>query len=259
MALVSILENIGLTDKEAAVFLALLEFQEALPSTVSKKAKIKRPTTYVILEQLERKGLVSHVKKGRVLYYRALDPRRLLDIQHDRYAALEKALPELLQLHSKYEATPQMTIFEGKEGLIRIMDDTLTAKTELLCWADVTTAVSTTLKDYYPGYITKKVKNKIWLRGIFCYDKAALRFKKFSEKELREIYMIPKEKFPFKNEINIYDDKVAIISHSDQVGIIIQNKNIADTQRAIFGLGFEYAKILEKDLLTKDDKKYLAS
>lgn len=258
MSLISVLENIGLSDKEAAVFLALLEFQEALPSTVSKKAKIKRPTTYVILEQLERKGLVSHVKKGHVLYYRALDPRRLLDIQHDRYDSLKRALPELLQLHSKYEATPQMTVFEGKEGLIRIMDDTLTAKTELLCWADVTTAI-TTLKDYYPGYIAKKVKNNIWLRGIFCYDKAALRFKKFGEKELREIYMIPKEKFPFKNEINIYDDKVAIISHSDLVGIIIQNKNIADTQRAIFEFGFEYAKILEKNLLTKDDKKYLAS
>ena len=53
----------------------------------------------------------------------------------------------------------------------------------------------------------------------------------------------------FKNEINIYDDKVAIISHEDQIGVIIQNKNIADTQRSIFELGFEYAKILEKQKL----------
>ncbi len=75
-------------------------------------------------------------------------------------------------------------------------------------------------------------------------------FKKFGEAELREIYLIPKEKFPFRNEINIYDDKVAIISHEDEIGVIIQNKNIADTQRSIFELGFEYAKILERDLLT---------
>ncbi len=73
----------------------------------------------------------------------------------------------------------------------------------------------------------------------------AIKFKERGKEELREIYIIPKEKFPFYNEINIYDDKVAIISHQDQGGVIIQNQFIADTQRSIFKLGFKYAKIIE--------------
>jgi hypothetical protein len=48
--------------------------------------------------------------------------------------------------------------------------------------------------------------------------------------------------------INIYDDKVAIVSHQDQVGVIIENKNIADTQRSIFNFAFDYAKILESGM-----------
>ena len=64
------------------------------------------------------------------------------------------------------------------------------------------------------------------------------------KEELRELYFIPRNEFPFKNEINIYDDKVAIISHEDNVGVILQNKNIADTQRSIHKLTFNYAKIL---------------
>lgn len=246
MDIQKILQNIGLSDKETKIYLALLELKETLPSTISRKTKVKRPTTYVILEQLQKKGLVSHIKRGRALYFQALNPHSLLEDQYNKYTALEKALPELLGLHEKYSSIPQMSLFEGKEGLIRIMEDTLTTKTELLCWADVEEAITTCLKDYYSSYIKKKIARKIWLKGIFTYGKLAIQFKKRGKEELREIYMIPKEKFPFRNEINIYDDKVAIISHEDEIGIIIQNKNIADTQRAIFKLGFEYAKILEK-------------
>ncbi len=245
MDLSKILENIGLSEKEAGVYLALLELKEALPSSISRRAGIKRPTTYVVLDELQAKGLVSHVKKGKWQYFQAINPHSLLEKEYSRYHGLELALPELLQMHHRYAVTPQMQVFGGKEGLIQIMEDTLTAKTDLLCWADVTMAVTTCLKDYYPEYIRKKVARGIWLRGFFCSDPLAVKFKKRGKEELREIYLIPKDKYPFKNEINIYDDKVAIISHEDEMGVIIRNKNIADTQRSIFKLGFEYAKILE--------------
>ncbi|MBT5517005.1 hypothetical protein HOK22_03775, partial [Candidatus Peregrinibacteria bacterium] len=63
-------------------------------------------------------------------------------------------------------------------------------------------------------------------------------WKEREKTELREVLLIPKEKYPFKNEINIYDDKVSIISHEDQTGIIIRNKTMADTQRIIFDFAF---------------------
>lgn len=245
MNLNKILQHIGLSNKEAKIYLALLELKEALPSVISRRSGVKRPTTYVVLDQLQKQGLVSHVKKGKLEYFQPVNPHSLLEKEYNKYHALENALPELLQMHQKYAVTPQMQVFEGKEGLIRIMEDTLTTSTDLLCWADVKMAVDTCFKDYYPEYVRKKVERKIWLRGVFCDDKFARQFKKRSKAELREVYLIPKEKFPFKNEINIYDDKIAIVSHQDEVGVIIKNKNIADTQRAIFKLGFEYAKMLD--------------
>ena len=53
---------------------------------------------------------------------------------------------------------------------------------------------------------------------------------------------IPENKYKFENEINIYDDKVSIISPKDQMGVIIQNQAIADSQRALFYMAFENAK-----------------
>lgn len=252
-----LLQRIGLNEKEAKIYLTLLNLKESPISFIAKKSNLKRPTVYVILEALEKNGFVSHFKREKVLYYRASDPKLILESERNKIQDLERALPELQSIQSQFEIVPQMSVYQGKNGLIQIMEDTLNTKEELLCWCDVDLAINTILSDYFPTYLEKKIKKNIWLKGIFTHNEGGLRHKKNQVSELREVYLVPKEKFPFKNEINIYDDKVAIISHQDAVGVIIQNKSIADTQKAIFNLAFEYAKLLERDLLTAEDKAYL--
>lgn len=253
----NLLQRIGLNEKEAKVYLTLLELKESPISLIAKKSNLKRPTVYIILETLEKNGFASHFKREKVLYYRASDPKLILESEKNKIQELERALPDLQSIQSRFEIVPQMSVYQGKNGLIQIMEDTLNSKEELLCWCDVDLATNTILSDYFPRYLEKKIQKKIWLKGIFMHNEGGLRHKKNQDTELREVYLIPKDKFPFKNEINIYDDKVAIISHEDCVGVIIQNKSIADTQKAIFNLAFEYAKILEKGLLSPKEKAYL--
>ena len=60
---------------------------------------------------------------------------------------------------------------------------------------------------------------------------------KANKEELRESILLPEKEFPISNEINIYQNKVAILSFGDEkIGIIIESQQIADTQRAIFNL-----------------------
>ena len=248
-----LLQKLGLSKREAEIYLALLELNEALPSTLAKKVGQKRPTCYLTLEKLQTRGLASSVKKKGLLYYQATKPDYFLEKERARAQELEKtltsltsALPELLTLHQKFTATPQMSVFYGKEGLIQIMEDTLSTKENLLCWANVELAYNS-LRDYYPSYIKKKVARKIWVRGIFCDDETGRKFQSRGTKEFREVYLIPKAEYPMKNEIIIYDDKVSILSHEDQIGVIIQNQNIADTQKAIFKFAFEQARKIYKN------------
>jgi len=65
-------------------------------------------------------------------------------------------------------------------------------------------------------------------------------------KYLREVVLVPKQQFPLNLEINLYDDKVAIMAHEDLVGVIIQNASISEMLKSIFLMNFEYAKILEE-------------
>lgn len=254
-----VLESAGISEREAKVYLTLLQLSESTPAAIAKFTGIKRSTVYLTLATLTTRGLVSSHRKGSKTFFSALNPHALLDDMHSRFQALEQVLPEIEQLGLSHKTIPQVTVYEGKKGLVRAMEDTLTTSMDLLCWGDVRLATSSVLEDYYPDYIRKKVAKNIWVRGIVSYDREAVEFKKRGVKELRELYLVPKEKFPFRNEINIYEDKVAIIAHADLVGVIIRNKNIADTQRSIFRLAFEYAPILERKILSERDRRYLGA
>ena len=55
------LKELGLAEKEAKVFLASLELGSSAVQEIAKKAEINRATTYVIIEKLMKKGLMSSV------------------------------------------------------------------------------------------------------------------------------------------------------------------------------------------------------
>ncbi len=60
------LSALGLSQKEATVYVALLELGTASVQAIARRADLVRPTTYVILEALTKKGLVQP-KRGVVL------------------------------------------------------------------------------------------------------------------------------------------------------------------------------------------------
>jgi sugar-specific transcriptional regulator TrmB len=258
-SLISSLVEIGLEKREASVYLALLSLGESPVGTIAKFAKEKRPTAYTVLDKLTIKGIVSSRRKRGLIYYRALDPSLFVEDQYNKYISAKLILPSLNDLNQKYNLTPQISLYEGKDGIINIMEDTLSTNTEILCWANIPDAVDTVLSDYYPIYIAKKIKKGIKLKGIFTYSKRALDFKKNGKKEFREVYIVPPacNGASLNNEINIYDNKIAIISHKDQIGVVIENENIANSQRYIFNFAFQQAKLTEKSLLTKEDIEYL--
>jgi sugar-specific transcriptional regulator TrmB len=221
---------------------------------------VKRPTTYLILDQLVSKGYVNKYSKGNANYFQPVDPKLILEEQKRKIDGIEKLIPQLekLSYFEDCKIEPKVSFYEGKTGLIRIMEDTLTVKDKrICCWANAASATQNSLQSYYPTYIKQKVRRKVHVEAICPYDKIALSFKSRGDEELREVYLIPQDQFSFENEINIYDDKVAIISHKDEIGVIIKNENIANTQRAIFNFAFQYAKLLEKDLLTEEDYAFM--
>ena len=65
-------------------------------------------------------------------------------------------------------------------------------------------------------------------------------YKTEEAKELVEILFINPEEFTFKNQILIYENKVATISLKEEelIGVLTESTTIADTQRVIYNLAW---------------------
>ncbi len=106
MDLGRILIDLGLTDKEAKIYLAVLELNESVPGIISRKANVKRPTTYVLLENLIKKGLITTITRNKVIHYQAVDPKILLQTEKTKIERLETVLPELINIKNKFGIEP---------------------------------------------------------------------------------------------------------------------------------------------------------
>lgn len=238
--LIDVLKNLGLTNKEAKIYLACTELGSTIVSQISKHAGVNRVTTYDILEKLIKKGFINYFTKNKIKYFSAVKPDTVYKVTKQKTEDLKKALPELKRLHGD-TPHPRIRYFEGLNGIKTIYHDTLTSKTQILNYAN-----SEEIRTYWPQYdqeyVRNRAKKKIYLRGIAPLDKAGLKVQSENKKYYRNIRLIPRNKYDFSNEINIYDNKVSIISFNEGlIGMIIESSEIADTQRTIFKMVWEFA------------------
>jgi sugar-specific transcriptional regulator TrmB len=240
-SLTLVLKNIGLTEKEAKVYLACLKNGTSVVSTIAQSAGINRVTTYDILEKLKVRGLVSYFTKRKVSYFTGLKPEIVVEQYEKKTSDLRSALPAFKRLLGQ-TSHPRIRYFEGIEGIKAIYADTLTSKTEILNYSN-SKEIRKNWPTYDKDYVEKRAKKRVFLRGICLKDREGEIVKSEDEKYFREMCLVPPEKFDFTNEINIYDDKVAIISFKNElIGMIIESVEIANSQRAIFNMCWQFSK-----------------
>ena len=73
-----ILERLGLEEKEAKIYLALLKLGKANVAKISKEAQIERTLCYSIIQKLIEKGLLSYALEGNIKYFSASNHEKLL-------------------------------------------------------------------------------------------------------------------------------------------------------------------------------------
>ena len=74
----SILEDLGLTNAEIKVYLALLELGTTKAGLIIRKTSLQNSVVHLTLLKLVEKGFVSFIKKGGVKEYSASNPENIL-------------------------------------------------------------------------------------------------------------------------------------------------------------------------------------
>jgi len=233
-----LLARLGIDDREAEVYLALLPTKIGRVSAIAKAAKQPRTLTYVLLENLEEKGIVSRIEKGNVLHFVAETPHRLLSYAEERQreyaevgALLHGAVPYLESLTSPLAGQPRVTMFHGMEGMKQIYRDVLKQKfvgifnTEAMYQA------------FHENVVTMLYGKNVQLQGrdLLVDNKEARKFmKELKQHDGYKIQLLPKQ-FIFQTDTIVYGDNIALFSYDDERSIIrIENHNLADTFRTWF-------------------------
>jgi sugar-specific transcriptional regulator TrmB len=244
------LEELGLGDKEAAVYVALLAVDHASVLDVAKKTKIKRPTVYVALDSLEKKGLVSETQVGKKVHYLAEPPERLETyverqkvILEEQQKRLKDFIPQLKSIQRESGERPTVKYFEGREGIVSSLEEFFYGEPEsaggtayLIYPRDLRDEVFSReeIDKYQKFRLQRKVKTKV----LYTYEKGEI-----PSDEMGERKKIDGTAYPLTCDIMIYKDKVRInVLGKTLSGIFIRSEDVAQTLQSIFNLAFDSTK-----------------
>lgn len=236
-----ILRTLGLLESEIHTYLRALEYGPSTVLELTKLTGLSRQATYVAIQSLQSRGLMSSALHDKKRRYAAEHPEKLLVYAERRQAELreyaddlKRALPELeLQVGGD---KPMVKVFEGKEGINAIMADIQTTRhkvAEEITDVDAMFAVidKTALRPMRTQL--KKFDTKV--RGLYAGVTHPSEVK-------TERYTLPKELSGFKANVGIYGNKIALVTFEGKMhSIVIESAALTKTLHILFELAFETA------------------
>lgn len=118
------LQQMGLNQSETKVYIALLKIGASTTGPIIIESRTANSKVYEVLEKLIQKGLVSYFTKENVRYYKATNPKMLLDYLEEKKLEIEKEkeqlnelLPSLIALSQEKEEDKGAVIFSGHRGV----------------------------------------------------------------------------------------------------------------------------------------------
>lgn len=249
----------GLTKKEAQVYIALLELYRDTVQNIAKKAKVARPTAYLILESLQKKGLCSIEESKKTKYYVAENPSNLdfflslqkkeIELKQERLNTIKNDLQAIYNSQVKEE--PFVRFIEGKQAFLTTREEMVMSSEEKVMRA---VYPLDTLWELYSDIERQqshqsRVKNGVHGRVLYGSKERIV-----ADDPTRDCLRFDIKNFPMSADIGVYGDNVRITSLKGQLnGIVINNKDIAETMKSLFELAWLGAKSLKESSAPKVD------
>lgn len=241
----STLQVADLNEKEALVYTHIVRSGKSTAADLLRATTVKRGDLYNVLRRLEEKRFIFALPDAKKLTYAASDPEvieRAVTAQERLVQDSKLELPLLFSAYNLASGKPGIRYFEGVEGIKEAYQDSLTATTEILAYADADGVLRVLGKKYAAWYAAERRRRKIRERLIVPDTALARRYFAGYDMAMTQHAFVPHEKFAFAAEMNIYDHKVFYTTFREPyIAVLIEDRAIADTQRAIFELGWSAA------------------
>ncbi len=245
----AILHELGLSQYEASIYLALLEIGTGTVTEIAEKARVKRPTAYLVLGELLQKGFVSLVPHPKKLVYTSSGPDALLSYANERRRHLLDIMPHLESLHAQSKDKPRVRFFDGVKSVSSYYQTIAYPNDEIDFFASISSVMAhpdIPLIHELPGYKKKKI------REILTQSKEDLEYARALApfEDHHKIKVLPKNsEWVFKTDSILTPGKVGITSLTKKVFVVlIEDADVYASFRALFNLAWQAAVPVQKYL-----------
>lgn len=241
MKSVEALKAVGLTDKEARVYVALLQLGRASSYAVSTRSGLKKPTTYVILDELVEKGFARKIPRAKKKMYVPANPEEVFGIAEEKLQVARKALPELKSL-TKESGKVNTLYFEGLEGVRQAMWYRMEDQKEQEVVGFYAANLNTSNEGYalISEWLAELQKRNTTLTGITPKHETIRQFFEGDENRTAplDLKFLPFDEYSSKVSMEAVLDFVRILDLNEDTmqAVIIENRYVADMLRQIFDL-----------------------
>ena len=239
----NLLEEIGLTQNETKVYLALNELGTSTIGPIVNKAGISNSKIYIILERLIQKGLVSHILINNIKNYKTADPNRLIDFLEEKKKKVElqenkikNILPQLLSAQKRGVKDKQVEVYEGFNGIKSAREKALNLlkKGDEMLILGASKFSTSQYEYYWENYHSRRIKKGINCRFLMYEDTKQNEGKKRENWKLTKVrYMQENIENPIRIDIYLDYVDVAIDAISPFV-ISINSKEVSNSFRNYF-------------------------
>lgn len=227
------LNELGLSDQEAAVYVALLRLGESPASVIAKEVGIKRTTAYPLLKSLLAKGCALLYFKKDVRTYRAQKPKRLLSNFEKKIKSFEGFMPFLESIEKKKAPAYGLRFIENEAELEQFYANVLNEykNKQYYIIGDIASwekNISVFLQQYRKDRAKAGIKTKILLsHGSKLHNPE-------DKKLLRSFKYLP-EQYAFKSTIDIFSDKILIVNPNlNSMAVVIEIPAMVDIFKSMF-------------------------
>lgn len=236
----------GLSEREADIYLSSMELGPSSVQLISKHAKVNRVSTYNFIEKLIKKGLISTYQDGKKNKYVASEPEALLNLFKQKKIEIQnleedfkKDLPEFNSKYNIAQGKPKVRYYEGLDGVVAMNEDTINDNYHEI----ITVYDFDLINKYFTSEVRERFQKSRVDKNINIKLIYSAKNENIENDNLRSAFKINSDTYSIPADIAIFGDKVRFISFSNKIsGILIEDKQIAETLKTIFNLAIEKIK-----------------
>lgn len=238
------LAELGLTNWESKTYLALLELGSTTTGHLIKKCEVPQSKIYGVLESLNKKGLTNHIIKGKIKYFQAVDPDKIIGLFKEKEKNIISLLNNLKQKQSSNKQSVEL--YEGFKSIRNMFTGIIeNAKKGENWYGFGPGAYSKEVNDFYEWWGPKRESTGLKNNLLISKQNQKIFEENLTETDLKKVKKFTKySNIFFPGDVFIYKDNVVILDWVEPpTAIHIISKNLAQQYMDFFQGLWESASI----------------